>query len=310
MKSVCVGHHQLQLPSSASVHVSATYAGLRVANEGRDKWTTIESSLREREQRAKSSASPKDDVAVSIFRAGGLDPDAAFADSGLVGFELSGEQAFIAEHTGEGSQFVFEAHRLYDGSHFVFSGKHSLARDYVSIRDGVGRSVSRFTPLPANEIPQSNGFCTGNGVFALKDRKDVGGDAQLYVTFPQYPGVKFSLNLYGLVEHSEEPSFLERVGRDLMELTGFGGKMRTLHRGGRKYAGQNGQLVAVSMPAEDGSDRRAYKYFWHAAGKPLDPFLPEIEAELMTDTDGTSVDADTIEELWQQIMGSLQARGP
>ena len=147
-------------------------------------------------------------------------------------------------------------------------------------------------------------------MFALRDRHDVGGDASLYVTFAEYPGLRFSLSLYGLVEPGDKPSFLERAGRSIVELALTGGKVRTMHRGSRTYAGQKGKLVAISMPAEDGSDRRAYKYFWHVAGKPLDPFLPEIEAELMTDTDGTSVDADAIEALWRQIMGSLQARGP
>lgn len=203
-----------------------------------------------------------------------------------------------------------EAHRLYDGRHFVFEGKSSLAGKYAPVRDGVLKDVERFTPLPSNEVPNSNGFCTGNGVFELKDRHDVGGDAQLYVTFPAHPGLKFSLNLYGLVERSKEPSFLERVGRDLAELGGLGGNVRTLHRGSREYAGQKGALVAISTPLENGGEGRAYKYFWHADGKPLDPFLPEIEAELMTDTDSSSVDADTIEALWQQIMESLQARGP
>lgn len=308
-KSICVGHHQLSLPADASARVTATYAGLRVTNEGTAKWAAIESSLRGRARRAESSASPKSARAAAIYRAGGVDPDTAFADSGLVGFDVSGEQAFIAEHVNKSSEFAFEAHRLYDGSHFVFRGKHSQAVDYASVRDGARKSISRFTPLSANEIPESNGFCTGNGVFALKDRNDIGGDAQVYVTFRAHPGLTFSLNLYGLVERSEEPSFAERAGRDLAELLGLGGKVRTLHRGSREHAGQKGQLVAVSMPSEDG-DGHAYKYFWHAEGIPLDPFRPEIEAELMTDADGSSVDADTIEALWQQIMGSLQARGP
>jgi len=308
--AVCIGHHQIRLPAGADATVTATYAGLRVVDEGAANWGDIESSLNARAERAKSSASPRSARAEAIYRAAGGDPDKAFAASGLVGFDVSDHEAIIAEHVDKSSEFAFEAHRLYDGRHFIFQGKHNEAGSYASVREGVRRSVSRFTPLPPNEIPKSNGFCTGNGVFALKDREDVGGDAQLYVTFPEYPGVKFSLNLYGLVKRSEEPSFLERVGRDLVELAGFGGKVRTLHRGSREYAGQKGQLVAVSMPAEDGSGQRACKYFWHAAGKPLDPFLPEIEAELMTDTDGTSVDADTIEALWQQIMGSLQARGP
>lgn len=307
-KLICAGHHQMRLPGDAKVRISATYAGLKVSNEGRAQWKDVDTSLRERARHAKDAKSPQTERAASIYRAAGVDPDTVFADSRLVGFDIADGRAFIAEYVGKSPEFTFEAHRLYEGEHFLFGGKHSQASDYDSIRDGASKSIERFTPLSANEIPASTGFCTGNGVFALKGRDDVGGDAQVYVTFPDYPGVKFSLNLYGLVKRNEEPSFLERMGRDLAELLALGGKVRTLHRGAREYAGQKGQLVAVSMPAEDGSDRRAYKYFWHAQGKPLDPFLPEIEAELMTDSDGTSVDADAVEALWEQIMGSLEPR--
>src|SRR5690606_8910218 len=246
----------------------------------------------------------------SLYRAAGVDPSFAFSDSALVGFDLLGHQAVIAEHIDQTSRFLLEVHQLFDHRHFMFQGKSNLAGKYGPVRDGVLKDVGRFTPLAEGEIPRSNGFCTGNGVVAINGPQDVGGDAQLYVTFPAHPGLKFSLSLYGLVERSQEPSFLERVGRDLMELTGFGGKVRTLHRGSRKYAGQKGQLVAVSMPSEDGSGGRAYKYFWHADGEALDPFVPEIEAELMTDTDASSVDRETVEALWNQIMGSLEARGP
>lgn len=309
-KDVCIGHHRIVLPAGASATVTATYAGLRVVDEGVAKWGDIESSLNARAGRAKSSKSPRSARAEAIYRAAGGDPDKAFATSGLVGFDVSDQEAMIAEHVNKSSEFAFEAHRLYDGRHFVFQGKHNEAGSYASVRDGVKKSIERFTPLPANEIPQSNGFCTGNGVFAIRGRHDVGGDAQLYVTFPAYPGLKFSLNLYGLVERSKEPSFMERVGRDLAELGGLGGNVRTLHRGSREYGGQKGQLVAISMPLEDGGSGHAYKYFWHADGELRDPFRPEVEAEMMTETDASSVDVDTIEALWQQIMGSLQARGP
>ena len=309
-QAICVGHHRLLLPVGANAKVSATYKGLSVREEGRADWDLVVASLRARGRKAGSSASPRDADAEALYRAAGIDPSTAFSDSGLVGLDISDRHAVIAEHENQTSEFVIEAHRLYGDLHFAFQGKSSQAANYARVRDGVLEDMARFTPYPANGIPKSNGFCTGNGVFALKDRHDVGGDAQLYVTFPAHPGLKFSLNLYGLVERSKEPSFMERVGRDLAELGGIGGNVHTLHRGSREYAGQKGQLVAISMPGEDGGSGNAYKYFWHADGVPQDPFRPEIEAEMMTDTDASSVDGETIEALWQQIMGSLQPRGP
>ena len=308
-KVVCIGHHALRFPASAKVSITATYLGLRVRDEGEGDWRRVERSVRERARELKMLPSPGDESTRALYRAAGGDPDTAFADSRLVGLDVKDEQAVIAAHT-QAAGYSIEVHRVLAGRHFVFEGKHANASKYPSVRDGVLAVVSRFAPLASEEVPGSDGFCTGNGVFAIRDRHDIGGDASLYATFPQHPGLRFSLSLYGLVEPVDKPSFLERVGRGLFELAASGGKVRTLHRGSREYAGQKGKLVAISMPAEDGSDQRAYKYFWHAEGKPLDPFLPEIEAELMTDTDGTSVDADTIDALWEQVMGSLQARGP
>lgn len=306
---ICVGHHALRLPETADVRISATYLGLGVRDEGEAEWRQVERSLRDQAREAEALPSPSSEFARTLYRAAGVDPDMAFADSGLVGFDVQGEQAVIARHT-ESSGYSIEAHRMYGGHHFVFEGSHANAGKYPPVRRGVLAAVARFTPLASGEVPGSGGFCTGNGVFSLKGRDDVGGDASLYVTFPEHPGLHFSLSLYGLVAAGDKPSFLERIGRGLFELGMSGGKVRTLHRGRRTHAGQKGKLVAISMPLEDGGSGHAYKYFWHADGVPQDPFRPEIEAELMTGTDASSVDAETIEALWQQIMGSLQARGP
>ncbi|GAA3926629.1 T6SS immunity protein Tli4 family protein [Luteimonas lutimaris] len=308
-KAVCVGHHALRLPATADVRISATYSGLGVRDEGKAEWQQVELSLRDQAREAKVLPSPGSERARALYRAAGVDPDVAFADSRLVGFDVQGEQAVIARHA-QSSGYSIEVHRMYGGHHFVFEGSHANAGQYPVVRNGVLAAVARFTPLASGEVPDSGGFCTGNGMFALKGRNDVGGDTSLYVTFPEYPGLHFSMSLYGLVARGDEPSFLERVGRGLFELRMSGGKVRTLHRGTRTHAGQKGKLVAISMPLENGGEGRAYKYFWHADGVPQDPFRPEIEAEMMTDTDASSVDGETIEALWQQIMGSLQPRGP
>src|SRR5690606_22163380 len=103
--------------------------------------------------------------AESLYRAAGIDPAAAFSDSGLVGFDLIDHQAIFAEHVSRSSEFWIEVHKLFDARHFVFRGKSNRAGDYGEVRDGVLKDVGRFTPLAEGEIPQSSGFCTGNGVF-------------------------------------------------------------------------------------------------------------------------------------------------
>jgi len=297
----------LRSQASAQPTGSATYRGLSVRDEGKASWPQVESSLREQAREAGASPSPGDEYARAIYRAAGADPDKMFADSQLVGFDVQAGQAVIARHT-EGANYSIEVHRVHAGRHLVFKGSSSNAARYPSVRDAVLDTVSRFVPLAPGDIPDSDGFCTGNGVFALKARDDVGGDASLYVTFAEYPGLRFSLSLYGLSERGDKPSLMERVGRSVVLLALSGGTIRTLHRGSRRHAGQDGALMAVSMPLEGGGQGRAYKYYWHAVGVPLDPFRPEIEAELMTGTDKSSVDGDTVERLWRQIMESLESR--
>ncbi len=110
------------------------------------------------------------------------------------------------------------------------------------------------------------------------------------------PGVSFSLNMYGLVDVSREPPFAQRVARDLAELTQAVGQVSRLHEGKREYGGQAGDMVAIRVPSEDRGGDDDYKYFWHAQGRPMDPYRPEIEAELLADGAG-SVDQDALDVL-------------
>src|SRR5690606_22166961 len=112
-KMICIGHHRVTLPSSAKATVVATYLGMGVKDEGPAEWGRIESSLQGRAERLQSVASPRTARAEAIYSAAGGDPEKAFADSGLVGFDVTGKQAIIAEHINRSSEFAFEAHRLY-----------------------------------------------------------------------------------------------------------------------------------------------------------------------------------------------------
>ena len=176
------------------------------------------------------------------------------------------------------------------------------------MRDGVLDAVSRFRPYQRGESPPANAFCTANGYFRLKDGRDVAGDAQLVVTFPGMPGVSFSLNVYGLVEPSKEPPFAQRVAHDLAELAQAGGQVRQVREGKREYGGQAGDMIAIRVPSEDRGGGDDYKYFWHAEGRPMDPYRPEMEAELLTDGAG-GIDQDALDSLWDSLMSGLQLRG-
>lgn len=306
--SLCVGLHQIQLPPGAKGKITSTYAGLRDQDKGAARWDAVLASLRDRAGVAKAKDSPRSERAAELYRAAGANPLAAFSNSRLVGFDASGETAVIAEHSGPSAAFMIEAHRMQDGRHYVFEGNSSQASRYPAVRDGVLDAVSRYTPQAHGSTAPADAFCTANGYFRLKDGRDVAGDAQLVVTFPDLPGVSFSLNIYGLVEPSKEPAFAQRVARDLAELTRLGGQVKRLHEGKREYGGQTGDIVAIGVPSEDSSATDDYKYFWHASGRPMDAYKPEIEAELLVDG-ARDVDQESLDALWDKLMGSLRLRG-
>ncbi|MGY0653026.1 T6SS immunity protein Tli4 family protein [Luteimonas sp. A537] len=304
----CVGLHEVALPPGAKAKVTSTYAGLRDQDKGPARWDMVVASLRERSDAAEAKDSPRSDRTAELYRAAGANPQAAFSNSRLVGFDTSGEAAVIAEHSGPSAAFTIEAHRVQDGRHYVFEGESSQASRYPAVRDGVLETISRYSPRERDTSPPANAFCTANGYFRLKDGKDVAGDAQLVVTFPDMPGVSFSLSIYGLVEPSKEPAFAQRVARDLAELTQLGGQVKRLHEGEREYGGQTGGMVAISVPSEDPGVGDDFKYFWHAAGRPMDPYKPEIEAELLADG-ARGIDQDALDALWNKLMGGFQLRG-
>lgn len=305
--SYCIGLHELHLPTGAKPRLSTIYAGLRDRDHGSARWGEVLASLQDRAETARTTEMPRRSRAAELYRAAGVNPEAAFSDSRLVGFDAHDGAAVIAEHTGPSATFSIEVHSVLDGRHYVFEGEGSQASRYPAVRDGVLNDVSRYRPRVSGVQPPTDAFCTANGYFQLRDNEDVAGDAQLAVTFTDMPGVSFSLNIYGLVKASKELSFVERAARDLLELTSLGGRVKRLHSGKRSYGGQSGDIVAIRMASEDNDTGYDYKYFWHAAGRPMDAYAPEIEAELLAEG-AHGLDQDALDALWAELMEGFRLR--
>lgn len=302
----CIGLHQIVLPRGAVPRVAATYAGLRDQHEGAAVWGDLLASLHSRASAAQDKTAFPSARALELYRAAGVDPETAFSDSRLVGFDVYDGVAVIAEHDGPAASFTIEAHQLLDGQHYVFKGEGSLASRYPSIRDGILETVSRYRPRRDGVSPLRDAFCSVHGAYLIRDGTDVAGDAQLVVTFPEMPEVTFSLTIYGLVGGGREQPFLQRVARDFAGLVRLEGRVRKLHGGRRKYGGQQGRIAAVRMPSEDGPGWD-YRYFWHAPGRPMDAYAPEIEAELVVQA-AHGFDRQAVDALWLELMKSLTLR--
>lgn len=303
----CVGVHQVLLPPGAEPRLSSTYAGLRDQDQGLAQWDAVLAWLHRRAEASASGKTPHNGRAAELYRAAGANPETAFASSNLVGFDVNSAVAVIAEHSGPSAAFNIEVHYVEEGRHFVFEGEGSQASRYPAIRDGVLDAVARFRPNTQGVPVPPDAFCTSNGHFRLEDGRDVAGDVQLVVTFQGKPGLTFALNAYGLVEPSEEPLFALRAARDLVELARNTGRVKSLHEGGRRYGGQTGQLIATSVLPEGREDGKTYRYSWHAAGRPRDPYAPEIEVELLAEG-MHGLDQVELDELWDDLMTSFQLR--
>lgn len=303
----CVGLHEISLPEDARPRLSAVYAGLRDRQEDTAEWEDVLASLREQADGARAEKSPRSDRAAELYRAAGADPKAAFSDSRLVGFDVLEGAAVLALHSGPSAAFTVQAHRVLDGRHHVFEGESSQASRYPAVRDGVVDAVSRYQPRARGTAPPAAAFCAANWYYLLKSDGDVAGDAQLVVTFARRPGVTFSLNIHGLVEPAKEPPFAQRVARDLAELTRLGGQVKQLHAGERRYGGQSGEVVAIHVSGEGAGAGGDYKYFWHAPGRPMDAYVPEIEAELVAEG-GHGIGQEELDTLWAELMEGFKLR--
>lgn len=120
--------------------------------------------------------------------------------------------------------------------------------------------------------------------------RDVGGDATLVATFPDYPEVNFSIDVSGVVEPSREGGLQSRVDGER----------------GLRYAERDGYLAAVSAADEDGP---VQKLFWSAEGAPGDVRKPMVEIQLMAGDPGPSpLEDGESGALWDRCMAGLRQR--
>ena len=308
-RQICVGHLMLELPVNAKVSVAGSYRGIQAERRERVGFDSLVDELGARAQRMEARKVEHDAYAAAIYRSGGVDPEGLFGESQLLGFDSDQVQelAVLGYHDKPGEATItVELHRLFDGSGYVFRVDNLGANRYAAVRDSVIRASSRFQPLHKDEAPEGPGFCVGNGLFVEDGVRDVGGDATLVATFPDYPEVSFSVDVFGVAEPSREGGLQSRIDGELGLLTRAAPGARTLRTGPQRYAERDGYLVAISASDEG---ERVQKFFWSAEGIPGDARKPMLEIQLMAGDSGPSpLDDDELGALWDRLLAGLRQR--
>lgn len=309
-RQVCIGHFQLELPASARVSITGSYKGIEVEREpGSGDFSDLVRGLRARADALGARAVERDAYAEAIYRSGGVDPAGLFGETQLLGFDVDEEGRTVAlgYHKKSGSPGIaVEVHKLLEQGRYRFETENLGAQQYDAVRNGVLRASSRFHPLEPGQVPQQSGFCVGNGMFVEDGPDDVGGDATLVAHFPEYPHVTFSVDVSGILSPSKEGGLQSRIDGEMGFLSRIAPGVRTLRRGERPYAGQDGFLMAVAAEDEDG---RVVKYFWGADGVPRDRQRPLVEVQLMVGESGPSeLSEDEVGALWDSLMAGFRLR--
>lgn len=309
VKQVCVGQFVLELPASAKVEVAGSYKGIEVERHMATDFDAIVAALRVRADEYGARKVEQDPYAAAIYRSGGVDPDGLFGESQLLGFDAdqSRQVAVLGYHKQSGSpEITVEVHRILDQARHVFSVENLGADKYLAVRDSVLRASGRYRPLAPGEVPDGPGFCVGTGLFEDESARDVGGDATLVAQFPEYSNVSFSVDVSGIAQVAREGGLQSRVDSDLGFLATVASGARTLRRGQKRYASQDGYLIAVSVEDDEG---RVQKFFWGTDGVPNDSRQPLVEIQLVAGESGPSPLTDAeMGELWDRLLEGFRLR--
>lgn len=314
----CVGRLSVELPAGAIVALRANYKAVDIEKPKTFRsFDTLKNELEARSKKLASVEMVRDSYGDRISRAGGLDPDAMYGKTQLLGLEIDDaqHQVLIGYHPKvDDSDILVEVHEFADGKDHIFQSKNIGANTYPRVRANLLTAAKQFKLINNRSMPDQPGFCADGGMFVDAGKPPVNERFTLVLTFPSHPDVQFSIDANAIDQVDKgEPSLKHRVNDDLkMMRANYSGGISVLERGELSAAGQKGYQIAISAPYDNVPGTHIRKFFWSADGVPNDvtrPFM-EVDLTIQPTDDGNSTIKDDAEAkaLWEALIGSLRIR--
>lgn len=313
-KTACAGRFSVEVPSSATVRMDASYHGMRTDDRGQvESFSDINHAIDLRAKKYQGTASDVNADTAAILRAGGVDPSKMLSPTQLVGTHTDStrKQAIIAYHTQPDSLDVtVELHALIDAHEWVFTLAQSTAGDFARDSTVLTEAANRFKPI-SKQMTTLPGFCVMGGVFTDAGEPEVGENMTLAISDPAHKDMDLTIESSDFSRPSSESS-REGMNRDLAMLKQYTHDLKILGRGERKAAGQEGYFIAVTGTDPDLDGARFYKYYWSASGTPDTVTKPSLSVELLTHANNASEEtfkaADEVSRYFDGILESMHLR--
>lgn len=314
----CIGRLSVEVPAGAKVALSSSYKAVDI--EMPKTFPSFEALKSESETRSKklaTTAMVRNSYSDRLARVAGIDPDAGYGKTQLLGFEVnnSEHQVLIGYHPKvDDSGILVEVHEFADGKDHIFQSKNIGANTYPRVRANLLAAAKQFKSIHNRLMPDQPGFCIDGGMFVDSGKPPVNERFTLVLTFPEHPDVQFSIDANAIDQVNKgEPSLKHRVDDDLrMMRANYSGGIDVLERGALEAASQKGYQIGISAPYDVVPGTRIRKFFWSSDGVPNDvtrPFL-EVDMTVQPTDDGKSTikdDADA-KVLWDALIQGIRIR--
>lgn len=319
---LCAGRFTVRLPTETTPLLDSTYHYVKTGKPtpGSD-FKTVEHAIQAQAAKMRAVPMVRDDYTNRFYRAAGMDPDAEFGKTQLLGVraDAARQQILIGFHPEtDKSDVTVKLVKVIGQTRYVFTEEASGADDFQDTSASLWDKASRFEALASDQIPAKPGFCVNGGMFADSGTTPVHEDLSLVVYFKDYPDAIFTVDSYANNNVGKEAGteLESRFTGGLSFLMRMSAHVDVLFKGKKEAAGQEGYQVGLQAPDDTDDTQQQYKFFWAATGKSDDQNHPEMDVELIirpgrskAPTTITSVDA--AKALWQKLLDGISIRsGP
>jgi hypothetical protein len=318
---LCAGRFTVSLPTGTTPLFDSTYHYIKAGKPvPGSNFKTVARAVDAKAEKMRSVPMVRDGYADRIYRAAGLDPDAAFGKTQLLGVrtDAARQQILIGFHPKtDRSNVTLKLARVIGHTKYIFTDSASGANGFPSASANLWNNAGRFKAFAPGQIPTRPGFCVNGGMFADGDSntEPVHENLSLVVYFKDYPDAIFTIDSYANdgVGKEDRTELESRFTGGLSFLMRLSAHIDVLFKGKKEAAGQEGYQVGLQAPSDTDDGQPQYKFFWASTGKPGDANHPEMEVELIirpgrSKAPTTIASVDAAKALWKKMLDGISIR--